>query len=162
MSNSILSFSGEYGFLSNFYPCSIIDEIYKITFPTAEHFYQSRKTNSMVEKLRCAEFETAGQVKRYGQKITLRKDWEDIKVFQMGIVVCAKFVQYPELMKKLVDTKDSTLVEGNQWHDKFWGKCYCEQCNGEGDNMLGKILMGLRYHENFKYKPKPFTFNPLT
>lgn len=31
------------------------------------------------------------------------------------------------------------IVEGNQWHDTFWGVC-----NGVGQNNLGQILMNVR------------------
>ena len=30
---------------------------------------------------------------------------------------------------------DNELIEGNDWHDTFWGVC-----NGIGKNWLGKIL----------------------
>ena len=51
----------------------------------------------------------------------------------------AKFTQNEELKKKLIDTGDATLIEGNTWNDTFWGVC-----NGVGENNLGKILMKIR------------------
>jgi predicted NAD-dependent protein-ADP-ribosyltransferase YbiA (DUF1768 family) len=36
-------------------------------------------------------------------------------------------------------TGDRKLVEGNYWHDTFWGVC-----NGVGENYLGEILMHVR------------------
>ena len=51
----------------------------------------------------------------------------------------AKFTQNPDLLKKLLDTGDAELVEGNTWGDKVWGVC-----NDEGENRLGKILMRIR------------------
>lgn len=36
-------------------------------------------------------------------------------------------------------TGNEMLVEGNNWHDKFWGVC-----GGEGENHLGKMLMHIR------------------
>lgn len=45
--------------------------------------------------------------------------------------VCrAKFTQNPDLFKKLLDTSDAELVEGNTWEDKVWGVC-----NGEGEKI---------------------------
>lgn len=44
-----------------------------------------------------------------------------------------------ELGNKLEATGDSLLVEGNWWHDTFWGVC-----NGFGENNLGKLLMKIR------------------
>ena len=54
--------------------------------------------------------------------------------------VCkAKFTQNTDLLKKLLDTGDAELVEGNTWGDRVWGVC-----KGEGENRLGKILMRIR------------------
>ena len=36
---------------------------------------------------------------------------------------------------------DAELIEGNTWHDTFWG---VDLKTGEGENHLGKILMALR------------------
>jgi predicted NAD-dependent protein-ADP-ribosyltransferase YbiA (DUF1768 family) len=44
-----------------------------------------------------------------------------------------------ELAQLLIDTDDHELIEGNWWHDYFWGVC-----NGKGENHLGKILMDVR------------------
>ena len=48
----------------------------------------------------------------------------------------------PELREKLLATKDAELIEGNWWHDNFWGNCLCSKCKDiQGKNMLGKLLM---------------------
>ncbi len=44
-----------------------------------------------------------------------------------------------ELAQKLINTGDAELIEKNYWHDYFWG-----ECNGKGENWLGKILMQIR------------------
>ena len=69
----------------------------------------------------------------------LRSDWEEIKYDIMYEVCKAKFTQHPDLAQKLLDTGDEMLVEGNTWGDKVWG-----QVKGEGQNMLGQILMRIR------------------
>lgn len=56
----------------------------------------------------------------------------------MKDLVRQKF-QHPELKKKLLKTKNATLIEGNTWGDVYWGVC-----NGVGENNLGKILMETR------------------
>ena len=43
------------------------------------------------------------------------------------------------LTELLLSTEDSSLVEGNDWNDKFWGVC-----QGKGLNHLGRILMKVR------------------
>ena len=76
-----------------------------------------------------------------GRQVTLRTDWEQVKVSIMEKIVRAKFVQNPYLMKKLLDTGELLLIEGNTWKDTFWG---VDINNGEGKNHLGKILMNVR------------------
>ena len=51
----------------------------------------------------------------------------------------AKFTQNEELKEKLLATENEELVEGNTWHDTYWGVC-----NRRGKNKLGKILMRIR------------------
>jgi predicted NAD-dependent protein-ADP-ribosyltransferase YbiA (DUF1768 family) len=58
----------------------------------------------------------------------------------MATIVTNKFKD-PILRKKLLDTGDADLVEGNTWHDQEWGAY-----KGVGNNYLGKILMVVREH----------------
>lgn len=49
------------------------------------------------------------------------------------------------LKKKLLETGDAELIEGNYWHDNTWGQCYCPRCKNKiGENHLGKLLMKIR------------------
>jgi predicted NAD-dependent protein-ADP-ribosyltransferase YbiA (DUF1768 family) len=57
----------------------------------------------------------------------------------MRAVIWAKFSQNPELAKKLLATGDRYLEETNWWGDKIWGVY-----RGEGQNLLGKIIMDTR------------------
>lgn len=57
----------------------------------------------------------------------------------MKDVVEAKFSQNPDLAKKLLETEDAYLEEGNDWGDRIWGTV-----NGIGANNLGRILMEVR------------------
>ena len=46
---------------------------------------------------------------------------------------------------KLLESSNYYLIEGNNWHDNYWGKCYCAKCTKiDGQNKLGAILMKLR------------------
>jgi predicted NAD-dependent protein-ADP-ribosyltransferase YbiA (DUF1768 family) len=45
----------------------------------------------------------------------------------------------PVMARKLLDTDENVLVEGNDWNDTFWGVC-----NGKGENHLGILLMKTR------------------
>ena len=130
------SFTGEYEWLSNFYPSEI--KINGITYATVEHAYQEAKTLDPEEREAIRTAETPGRAKRLGQKCTVREDWEKIKYGIMLDLVRRKF-DTGDFLAKLRDTGDQEIVEGNTWGDTYWGVC-----DGIGDNKLGKILMWVR------------------
>ena len=137
------SFSGKNEFLSNFYPSPILycDKEYA----TAEHLYQSLKTTVEAEKEQVRLARTPGRAKRAGAKVTLRLDWEEVKIDAMRLVVGLKFGQHPKLLQFLLDTDLHRIAEGNYWHDNFWGDCGCKKCaDVMGKNWLGIILMEVR------------------
>jgi len=136
----IKEFQGEYRWLSNFWPCAITydGEIY----PSAEHFYVAMKTLDTFDRNIIRNTHSAGQVKRLGRNLTIRLDWEDIKLKVMTYAVAKKFSDdNAELRDKLISTGDIYLQEGNMWGDKFWGVCLK---TNKGENNLGKILMARR------------------
>jgi len=57
--------------------------------------------------------------------------------------VAAKFDK-ERTVQMLLDTGSQELVEGNVWHDNFWGNCTCSKCPEPGENHLGKLLMKIR------------------
>lgn len=132
----ISKFTGEYGFLSNFYfsPIYVGDDSYR----TLEHAYQAAKTLDLEEKKQVRDCQTPGQAKRLGRKVTLRSDWDDVKIDIMLHLLRLKF-QDKDLADKLIATGDAILVEGNTWGDTFWGVC-----KGKGHNFLGKLLENVR------------------
>lgn len=134
----ITSFDGEYRFLSNFWMAPV--EYEGMVYPSSEHAYQAAKTLNKDLRGAFAEITSPGAVKKLGQTIAMRPDWEDVKINVMRDIVTAKFEQNPELMEKLMATKGHELVEGNTWGDTFWGECPL----GKGRNELGKILMSIR------------------
>jgi ribA/ribD-fused uncharacterized protein len=157
MSNVIRSFSGDYGFLSNFHRSPIQfhlrfegwdrweRRIPTLTYPTAEHLYQAWKTDDRHWHEHIAGAATAREAKQLGQQSPLRKRWEREKFEVMHAVVNAKFRQNPTLAQQLVDTGNALLVEGNTWHDQTWGDCVCaEHAGTPGRNALGIILMRVR------------------
>ena len=132
--NAIDKFEGEYRFLSNFYERQIT--IDGLTFENTEAAFHSYKQPSRREEFVGL---TAKEAKRLGRSVTLRDDWEEIKNNVMYAVCMAKFSQHEDLKQKLLATGDATLIEGNHWHDTYWGIC-----KGEGYNWLGIILMNIR------------------
>ena len=129
-------FDGEYAFLSNFYETPV--EYNGLKFLSSEAAFQAQKTLIETEQIKFTTLNPS-QSKRLGRKITLREDWEDVKVQIMHEICRAKFTQNPELAQKLIATGNKTLIEGNTWNDTFWGVC-----RGVGENNLGQILMRVR------------------
>jgi hypothetical protein len=137
---TIASFRGEYQYLSNFYRCSIMYE--GMEYVSAENAFQAAKTLNMKERVPF-QFCAPGQAKHLGKNLALREDWEQVKEQVMEEVLMIKF-SIPDLREKLLSTVGTYLVEGNDWHDCYWGKCTCPTHNGQGQNALGKILMKVR------------------
>ena len=136
------SFSGEYRFLSNFHYAPF--EWKGCTWPTVEHAFQASKTKDPEKREAIRQAATPGQAKRLGRAVELREDWEQVKDSRMGRLVLLKFRQHPDLAKQLLATCEQNLVEGNHWHDLYWGKCYCGVHAGFGKNRLGMTLMQTR------------------
>lgn len=138
MNETVMTFRGKYNFLSNLFASAFEwdGRIYR----NSEAAFQSAKSLDPAVRDRFAEMAGAA-AKREGKKVRLRGDWESVKNGVMEEVVRAKFSQNPELLQRLIDTGDMDLVEGNRWHDAYWG---VDLATGEGENHLGLILMKIR------------------
>ena len=134
----INSFRDKYRFLSNFYQCPF--EYKGLVYPNAEAAFQAQKCLTEEEKVLFTEY-SASKAKRFGRQVQLRSDWQEVKLGLMEEIVRAKFRQNPETAKLLLSTGDRELIEGNTWHDVYWG---VDIRTGEGENHLGKILMKIR------------------
>lgn len=134
--NKIERFSGKYAFLSNFHPSIVFLDGHM--YPTVENAFQAAKCLHEKDRAQFAVL-TPGQAKRLGRKVEMRPDWNSARFGVMCDLVLQKFRNHAKLQEKLLATDDATLVEGNQWHDTFWGVC-----NGVGQNNLGQILMNVR------------------
>jgi ribA/ribD-fused uncharacterized protein len=136
--NSITAFSGDNKFLSNFYSVEV--ELDGVIYMSVEHAYQAAKTLDTEERkpFHKHPLPTAGESKKLGRKLTIRPDWESVKLQVMKDLLVQKFA-IPELKEMLAETKGKTLVEGNYWNDFYWGVC-----KGKGENHLGKLLMEIR------------------
>ena len=133
---AVKGFDGDHRFLSNFYPSPVV--FLGKTYSTVEHAYQAAKSPVVSEREQIRKEPSAGRVKRMGRKVTLRKDWENVKLSVMRFFVLQKFSE-PGLRDLLLATGDSLLEETNSWGDTYWGVC-----EGVGQNHLGKILMSVR------------------
>jgi ribA/ribD-fused uncharacterized protein len=151
-------FKYQYNFLSNFYQVNI-EWQFKI-WPSVEHIFQASKTNKKVQQEIIRKVPTCRMAKQYGKAIILRDDWEKIKDTMMYLAVYQKFFQHEYLQRKLIDTGIAKLVEGNSWHDNYWGDCKCSRCaNIKGQNKLGKTLMTVR--ARIKALQKDFDYRRL-
>lgn len=143
--NPITQFTNEYDYLSNFYPLPIRIKWNGVLWDTVEHVFQAEKCLDSQAQKEIRASKTPGDAKRLGRTVKLRDDWEQIKISVMTEFVWLKFEENPLLTNKLVDTGNAYIVEGNRWHDNFWGECYCDQCaHIPGTNYLGQILMEVR------------------
>lgn len=144
----IISFAGQHFFLSNFYPIRVQYE--DQWYPSSEHAYVAAKTLDYDLRAKIAQIPSAGQVKKYGRRLKLREDWEQVKVIEMRKILESKFSSFRSdvpIRSWLDDTAPRQLIEGNTWGDTFWGQCPI----GVGKNMLGELLMSIRDDITLKF-----------
>lgn len=129
-----------YGEFSNFYEATIT--INGKIWWTTEAYFQAQKFphhpeyQEMIRKERSPFI-----VKKLGgsRKIKIREDWEQIKDEVMYTALQAKFIQHDKLKALLLSTGEALLVEHTS-NDSYWG----DGLDGQGQNMLGKLLCRLR------------------
>jgi ribA/ribD-fused uncharacterized protein len=136
-------FKGEFEFLSNFYRCQVFYDGY--WYVTLEHAFQAAKNPSWEHQDEIRRVNKPGVAKRIGRRCELRPDWEEVKDELMWHLLLSKFSD-SNLAKKLLEIRGVRLIEGNTWHDNYWGDCICgrEACKEQGKNKLGTLLEDLR------------------
>lgn len=135
----INEFKGEFRWLSNFY------WHYSMNY-TVEHEFQAAKAAGYDVALanKIIRADTPGKAKELGRKVDLPADWNTKRETVMYNAVMSKFNR-PGMKDWLIATGKIPLVEGNYWHDNYWGDCFCSRCSDEvGLNKLGLILMRVR------------------
>ena len=143
MKKKIPIFFGRFRFLSNFYFFS--------PGITSEHLFQSYKTTNKKHKKLILSQKTPREAKLEGKRVALRDNWDIIKDKKMEKALKIKFVKGSLMAEMLISTKKAKLIEGNTWHDNYWGNCLCLKCrNIKGKNKLGKLLMKRRSKLNGK------------
>ena len=134
----IKEFQKEYRWLSNFWFCRV--QLDGEWYNSVEHAYVAAKTLDLEERKSIQKIENPGVAKRLGRKLTIRPDWDRVKLSIMESLVRQKF-KTPYIRKELLATGDEILQEGNLWNDTFWG---VDLHTGKGENHIGKILMKIR------------------
>lgn len=142
---SIEKFTGEYAFLSNFFPSVVTWSGH--AYPTVEHAFQAAKTIDQVARrpfqLPAPVYETASKAKQAGRKLRLRPEWEEFKLGVMHDLLATKF-RDRDMAMRLLATGDVLLIEGNTWGDTFWGAIRNTKGALVGENYLGQMLMAVR------------------
>lgn len=136
----IARFSDEHRFLSNFWFVPGGVTLGALSGPTVEHVFQAAKTLDPAEQAAVLAIRSPGAAKRAGSTVTLRPDWEHVKLGVMARLQASKY-RDPEMARLLAGTADAYLTEGNHWCDTFWGVCSCHTHSAEGQNWLGRLLM---------------------
>jgi len=149
-----------YNELSNFYPVNIM--INGKLWLSTEHYYQAMKfKNKEYQKIiqisptaydayllgrqkytndKIVKIDNINKIiKKYKNIAKIDPKWDDKKYMIMYNGVIEKFIQNKKIMKVLNGTGDRKIIVISP-KDKYWG-----QFNGVGKNMLGDILMRVRY-----------------
>lgn len=142
----ITAFSGPHRFLSNFYLCQV--EYEGLAYPSTENAFQAAKMPDLSLRKQFVAVDSKA-AKAMGRAWKCRPDWDVVRNGAMLDLLRIKFSSEP-LRSRLLATGDTELVEGNWWHDQYWGVCNCGRdgtCakkGGVGENHLGKLLMQVR------------------
>lgn len=114
-----------------------------LMFWSVETAYMAAKTDDIGMKKKISEM-GPGKAKKFSRELQLRSDWEEVKVEVMRELLKEKFSQ-PLFKALLLSSGEEELIEGNWWHDQFWGSCECDKHKHiPGQNILGKLLMEIR------------------
>lgn len=129
----------ENGWLANFSYHSFVLEGKR--WDTVEHYFQQAKFDDLAIKTLIINASSPLEAKVIARKYKDRRksNWGKIKVEIMYEAIKAKFEQNPEVRKKLLDTKTDLIIEDAK-DDSYWGNGW----DGNGDNVMGKLLMKLR------------------
>lgn len=138
----IYGFFNDFRFLSNFHLVEIPYD--GLVFRSTEAAYMSAKTHDQATKIALQGATSPVEAKKLGRQLTLRPDWDSVRLDVMEAVNRVKYITGPSdetkmLGEMLKATKPAVLVEANWWGDRFWG-----ECKGFGENNLGKVLMKIR------------------
>lgn len=137
----ISSFKGENDFLNNRYGCSFVWQ--GIRYNNVESAFQASKYTNEAERKVLSKM-SADKAVIKSRDCTPSIEWEEHKLNIMESIILAKFEQNPSLKKRLIETNNRILINGNNKQETYWG---VDLYSWIGDNHLGKILMKIRDKE---------------
>ncbi|MBM7066149.1 NADAR family protein [Actibacterium sp. 188UL27-1] len=128
-----------YAEFSNFAPYGVA--LGGVWWRTVEHYFQAMKFHDDAYRERIRRCSKPKDAKALGmtRQIPLRPDWDAVKASIMLDAVRCKFRTHDHPRALLCATGEAQIVE-NAPMDSYWG---CGP-DGQGLNMLGKILMQVR------------------
>lgn len=138
------SFRGDYAFLSNMHECNFRWQ--GRDYPALENAYQAMKCIDETDKYQFTQI-SPSKAKRLGRKIAMRPDFNGFKYELMRNMLDVKFSKEinSDLLQKLLATQPESIIEGNWWHDNYWGICKCDKCKNKLHyNYLGELLQRKR------------------
>ena len=130
-------FKDEFKFLSNMQLCTVF--CFNEMYHSVENAYQASKCANKEDRKKFQHHDPY-KAKKDGKTVQMRSDFNDKRLEFMEALLRRKFSDKNfHLKQKLIETGDLELVEVNSWGDTFYG-----ECNGVGENHLGKLLMKIR------------------
>ena len=139
----------EYGWMGNMapYPIKFDGKVWL----TSESLFQSMRydDDSVKEMIRVEKSPMGAKMKakKYRDQMVV-VPMSELDVENMRKCVKMIFDAHPQLKRQLMNTKDSFIYEDignrNGERHKFWGAKKWSESEGDGNNMMGKILMDLR------------------
>jgi len=130
-------------------------QIEGVTFPTVEHYFQwskARQFGDAAAQGKILKTTSPKSVKALGKKVIGFKEdeWAEKKDQVMAAALKAKFMQHPDLLKKLRDTGTRRIAEADP-RGKYWGIGTSADTSKAkdperwpGKNRMGALLEALR------------------
>lgn len=138
----ITAFRNENAFLSNMHECKF--KWQGREYPSLENAYQAMKCERDIDRIPFTQC-SPSEAKKMGKKVKMVEGFDNIKYRLMRNLLDVKFDDNKDLRQRLLETAPDSLVEGNWWHDNYWGWCQCDKCKKEiHQNMLGELLQRKR------------------
>ena len=140
----INKFKDDYAFLDNRFDCKFVWQ--GLQYSSAEAAFQASKCASEADRKVYTRCSVQKAILK-GKEQTPYPGWEEAHLDIMESIIQAKFEQNDTLMKKLIDTGNSILINGNNKQETYWG---VDLYSWTGENQLGKIIMNIRKKETLK------------
>lgn len=113
-------------------------------YQSAESAFQASRCREPSDRRVFADLDGIGngyQAKKLICQFSSTDEYTEQSIADMIDIVSDKFYRNPELLDKLFSTGNADIINGNDWHDRFWG---VDRKTGTGRNWLGLILQTVR------------------